>query len=282
MARAGAASIIRNVSDAMRNTHRNAHGSERERERKRPPGVQALERACRLLIQVISTDEPLSVGQLARATGLHQSTTSRLLASLERYELVERERPRGRVRIGPALTGFSQNRLSRPALLKAGRPILDELALRTGETINLAVPLPHGVDHIAQVDAPHVLVTTNWVGRPVPLHCSSIGKLFLAFGAVELDGEELDRYTPATITDRDRLAAELAVIRRRGFATLMDELEPGLRAVAVPVRAGDGRVVAALALSGPSVRLPRRRLHAYVEDLVRAASLLGSQLPAQP
>jgi DNA-binding IclR family transcriptional regulator len=197
--------------------------------------VQAVERACRLLTEVIRSAEPLSVGELARRTGLHQSTTSRLLISLQRHGLVERETARGPVRIASALVGEITSRSFRQALLDAARPILDSLGRTTGETINLSVPVAgQVVDNIAQVDAPHFL-TTNWVGRLIPLHCSSPGKVFLAYGVAELPSGPLVRFTPQTITDRRALGAELKLIRGRGFATLIDELEPGLRAVAVPV-----------------------------------------------
>jgi IclR family transcriptional regulator, acetate operon repressor len=241
--------------------------------------VQAVERACRLLIEVIREAEPLSVGELSRRTGLHQSTTSRLLVSLQRHGLVERDTARGPVRIASVLVGELTSRSFRQALLDAARPILDSLGRTTGETINLSVPVAGPlVDNIAQVDAPHFLTTTNWVGRLIPLHCSSPGKVFLAYGVAELPSGTLARFTPQTITDRRALAAELKIVRRRGFATLIDELEPGLRAVAVPVVDGQGEVVAAVAVSGPSVRLPKRRLAECAEFLSEASVALTARL----
>jgi DNA-binding IclR family transcriptional regulator len=241
-------------------------------------GVQAVERACRLLAEVIRTGEPLSVGALARLTGLHQSTTSRLLATLERQGFVERDTARGPVRIAAALVSQITSRSFRQALLEAARPVLADLGRATSETINLAVPVAGRlVDNIAQVDAPHILATTNWVGRLIPLHCSSPGKVFLAYGAAELPDGPLARFTPQTITDRRALEAELKVVRCCGFATLIDELEPGLRAVAVPVVDGAGTVVAALAVSGPSARMPKRRLRECADILTQAATALTAR-----
>jgi len=246
--------------------------------RSRPAGVQAVERACRLLDEVIKAGQPLSVGELSRTTDLHQSTTSRLLLSLERHGFVEREGARGRVRMGQSLLRLMQSRSSRQVLLEAADPILMELGRATDETVNLGIPVAGGVDHIAQVDAPHILATTNWVGRVIPLHCSSTGKVFLAFGVVALPSGPLERFTPSTLSDRAELEAELAIVRRRGFATLIDELEPGLRAVATPVVGSRGDVVAALAVSGPAVRLPKRRLRHHAELLAQASAALSSRL----
>jgi DNA-binding IclR family transcriptional regulator len=246
--------------------------------RQRSAGVQAVERACRLLIEVIRTAEPLSVGELSRRTGLHQSTTSRLLASLQRYGLVERDTARGRVRIAAALVGQITSRSVRQALLDAAGPILESIGRATSETVNLSVPVAGKlVDNIAQVDAPHILATTNWVGRFIPLHCSSPGKIFLAYGVADLPNGPLARFTPQTLNDRRTLEAELKLVRRRGYATLMDELEPGLRAVAVPVVDGHNEVIAAVAVSGPSARLPKRRIRECAEVLSQASAALTAR-----
>lgn len=237
-----------------------------------------MDRACLLLIEVIKAAGPLSVGDLSRRTGLHQSTTSRLLVSLQRHGLVERDTVRGPIRIASALVSEITSRSFRQALLDAARPILDSLGRTTSETVNLSVPVGQLADNIAQVDAPHFVTTTNWVGRLVPLHCSSAGKVFLAYGVADLPAGPLERPTAQTITDRSALEAELKVVRQRGFATLVDELEPGLRAVAVPVRDAHGKVVAALAVSGPSARLPKRRLGECAQFLLQASAALTARL----
>jgi IclR family transcriptional regulator, acetate operon repressor len=247
--------------------------------RQRSGGVQAVERACRLLMEVIRSDVPLPVGELSRRTGLHQSTTSRLVATLQRHGFVERDTARGPVRISAALVGQVTSRSFRRALLDAAGPVLESIGRITSETVTLSVPVAGKlVDNIAQVDAPHILATTNWVGRFIPLHCSSPGKVFLAYGAAELPDGPLVRCTPQTITDRGVLEAELRVVRRRGFATLMDELEPGLRAVAVPVVDGDHEVIASVAVSGPSARLPKRRITECAEVLAQASAALTARL----
>lgn len=245
----------------------------------RAGGVQAVERACLLLGEVIRSPSPLSVGELSRRTGLHQSTTSRLLVSLQRSGFVEREGTRGPVRLSDDIAGRMLNRSMRETLVIASQPLLVEIGRATTETVNLSVPTGDGlVDNIAQVDAPHLLGTTNWVGRFVPAHCSSAGKVFLAFGVATLPPGPLERFTAATITDRRTLEKELEDVRRRGYAVMADELELGLRAVAAPVRDGNGRVVATLAVSGPSVRLPRRRLREFADVLSRRAEVLGQRL----
>jgi len=218
------------------------------------------------------------VGELARETGLHQSTVSRLLASLRRHGLIERVGPRGRVRIGPVIAAAARGRRSQSMLAEIAKPVLDDLAQVTRETITLGVPVPGGVGHIAQADSPYVLAATSWIGQVAPLHCSAGGKVLLAYGAAAVAEEPLKRFTPTTITDHELLAKELALVRSRGFAFMLDELEPGLRAVAVPVTEAWGEVVGALAVSGPSVRLPKRRLSQCADLLLDASLTLSAQL----
>ena len=91
----------------------------------------------------------------------------------------------------------------------------------------------------------------------VPLHCSALGKVLLAYGAAQLPGGTLERRTDKTITSEAALRTELATVRTRGYAVTDEELEPGLIAVATPIRGYDGAVVAALSVSGPTTRMSR-------------------------
>jgi DNA-binding IclR family transcriptional regulator len=241
------------------------------------PGTQSIDRAAQLLVQVVENAEPTSVGTLAEATGLPKSTTSRLVRALERQGLVQRDGARGSLSPGPVLLRFAQRGgdVDLPAL---SEETLRRLAAESGETINLAVAGPFGVEQIAQEDSRHFLGGTNWVGRRVPYHCSANGKALLAFGAARLPDGDLERLTPHTIVDRDALEAELKKACARGYATAVDELEPGLSAVAAPVFGPDKETVAALSISGPTIRMPSARLEELGALLVHHAAELSALL----
>jgi len=142
------------------------------------------------------------------------------------------------------------------------------------------------VEQIAQVDSGYMIGATNWLGRAVPLHCSAAGKVLLAHGAAKLPPGRLERRTEQTITSRAALAEELAAVRERGYAVIDGELEPGLVAVAAPVRRDGGTVVAALSVSGPGNRLtPARVADVAVLCMARASALsevLGHRPDAAP
>ena len=126
------------------------------------------------------------------------------------------------------------------------------LADESGETVNLMVPTTSGTEAIAQEEGRHLLGVVNWVGRDIPEHASAAGKVFLAHGVADVPAR-LERRTDRTIVDPAALERDLDAVRARGYATLVDELEPGLSVVAAPVFDAGGGVVAALAVSGADV-----------------------------
>src|SRR3712207_891082 len=105
-------------------------------------GTQAIDRAATLLVQVVERSSPVTVGELAEASGLPKSTTSRLLSALERHGLVQRSGERGGLRAGPVLLRFAQRGLGEASLVGLAQDALRWLADASGETINLAVPTP--------------------------------------------------------------------------------------------------------------------------------------------
>lgn len=242
-----------------------------------PTGTQAIDRAAQLLLGIVNAAEPVTVAALAASHGLPKSTVSRVLSALERNNLVRRH-PDGGFQPGEVFVRYAQSGRGDRDLAVLAKPFLDRLAKQTGETINLGVPAGGMVAQIAQVDSRYLLGGTNWLGRLVPLHCSAQGKVLLAYGSAELPPGRLDRLTPVTVTSREKLLADLAEVRGDGYCVTDAELEPGLVAVAAPVRAEPGGVVAALAVSGPSARIDSERVARLTAGCVAAASALSAVL----
>ncbi len=218
-------------------------------------GTQAIDRAAELLVSVVESGRPLGVGELSERSGLPKSTTSRLIGALERSGLVQRGGDR-RVAPGPVLLRFA-HRDSGESLVDLALPALQVLSQLSGETVNLGVPTPLGVEHLAQEDSRHFVGGTNWVGRRVPYDTTANGKVLKAFASRTGAGEE---------------------IRARGYATAVDELEHGLAALAAPIFGPDGDVVAALSISGPTIRLTRERISELAPALLEQAGLVSMRL----
>jgi IclR family acetate operon transcriptional repressor len=226
-------------------------------------GTQAVDRAARLLSEVVHSADPMTFTGLSAATGLAKSTTSRLLLALERNGLVRRD-DHGRFLPGEMFVSFAWRGGAEAGLVAVAQPFLERLGKATGETINLGVASHGMVEQIAQVDSTYLIGGTNWIGMSVPLHCSALGKVLLAYGAVQLSGQlsggALERRTDKTITTEAALRPELAAVRTRGYAVTDEELEPGLIAVAAPIYGYDGAVVAALSVSAPTTRMSKESL----------------------
>jgi DNA-binding IclR family transcriptional regulator len=247
----------------------------------RPTGSQAIDRAAGLLSLVVDASDSVTFTELAKSSGLAKSTTSRILLALERNGLVRRE-PGGAFRPGDAFVRYALRSNTETDLARLARPYLERLGELTRETINLGVVHGAMVEQIAQIDSHYVLGGTNWLGRSEPLHCTALGKVLVAFGAAELPPGRLLRLAPKTVTRRSVLETELAEARRRGYALADEELEPGLVAVAAPVR-GEGRAAsAAVSVSGPSTRLGPTRLTEVAAQCMAAAEALSAALGHRP
>lgn len=248
-----------------------------------PTGTQAVDRAAQLLVEVARHRDPVSFTELTAASGLAKSTTSRLLTALERNGLVRRDES-GRFSPGEVFLSYAWRGGAEADLVSVAQPTMAQLGEQTGETVNLGVARDGGlVEQIAQVDSKYLIGGTNWVGLTVPLHCAANGKVLLAFGAAKLANGRLEQRTARTITSRADLAAELAAVRERGYAVTIEELEPGLVAVAAPVFVAGtvpsrSAAVAALSVSGPASRLAGGQLPAAAEACMTSARSLSALL----
>jgi IclR family transcriptional regulator, acetate operon repressor len=240
-------------------------------------GTAAVDRGAELLLRVLEAEQPIALTDLASATGIPKSTASRLVSALERRGLIEQDGIRGRLRPGPAILRVAERGMLERNIVELAGPYLEALSEVSGETINLAVPAHAGVEHVAQLDSRHFLGVGQWLGREVDFHSTANGKVFLAFGRAPLP-EVAEAHTEHTIIDLSRLQTELKRIRRDGYAAAVDELEVGLAAMAAPVRGARGDVIAALSISGPTLRMTPEHIAELAPVLISEADGLSRRL----
>lgn len=248
--------------------------------------IQTVVNALRLL-EVFQEDEVLGVTEISRRLDLHKNNVFRLLATLEERSYVEQCED-DRYRLGMACLelghAFSRTR----SLARQARPVLEELCAATGETIHLGVLADFDVVHLDGEQPDQLVVTRLRNGGRLPAHCTALGKVLLAnLAANEL--ERVDREhlsegaliaeTPETITDREKFIEHLRAVATQGWALDLEECEPGLACVAAPVHDADGRVVAALSLSAPTLRASESVLVDRVSgQVVESANRLSRRL----
>ncbi len=216
-------------------------------------GTQSIDRAAQVLVHVLQTEDPPTVGGLSTRLGLPKSTASRVVGALERQGLIRRDGGGGQLLPGAVLQRYARRETGDAELVERASEALDRLASASGETINIGVPSLGAVELLDQRDSRHFLGSPNWVGRRVPAHGSALGKVFYAYGALAVPVGPLEPLAPHTVPSAGELG--LDDVRAQGYAVAVEELEPGLWAVAAPVRDASGAVVAALSVSGPTVRL---------------------------
>lgn len=252
--------------------------------------VRSVDRAAALLLALGESQGEAGVTELARRLGLHKSTASRLLATLQRRGLVEQDDETGKYRLGIVVIRLAERAERTLDLRSIALPELERLARLTHETTGLGVVDTETLLTVAQVDGPNLIAVGDWTGRSTPLHCVASGKVLLAALAerevVRIVRRGLVTYTERTIVELEPLLEELARVRRRGYATAIGEYETGLNAVAAPVHDARGNVVAAVDIWGPAFRLtPRRIPELAVQAREAAAAIsvrLGGAAPAAP
>jgi IclR family pca regulon transcriptional regulator len=233
------------------------------------------------------------VSELARELGLTRSTAHRYLTTLLRLGYLDQDPATRRYRLGPRVLDLGLAALESMELREIAAPALRRLTEATGYTTNLAILDGDDVVHIERIRSPaqrHVDLDVH-IGSRLPAYCTSLGKALLAFLPDEerrerLAGMRLARLGPHTLTSREALAAELERVRAAGFAVNNEELAPGLRSLAAPVRDRSGHVAAAINVAahhtlGSLEELVARLAPPLLRTAVEISAAVGYR-PARP
>jgi DNA-binding IclR family transcriptional regulator len=245
------------------------------------PPMNSVDNALRILM-LLWQRPSVRVSEVAGHLGVSVSTAHRLLSSLVYRDLAEQDPATREYRSGAALRARSDG-AGGINLIGLTRPYLDLLSRELGETIQLLVLQGQNVKFIGASESTRSLRTSSRVGVTLPAHTASGGKVLLAelsppdFRAL-YRSKRLPARTPDSITSREDLEVILAKVRRAGYATSIGEGEPDVSAVAVAVRDQSGQAHAAIAASGPRVRMPRRHMADMAERLSWAAHQISGAL----
>ena len=241
-----------------------------------------LRKAMEVLDLFTPQRKELGVTEVADLLGRPKSTVSRWMGAMEEAGFLDRDPAAGRYRVSLRLAAVGEMARQSTSLQRVARPALERLTAATGETANLVVIVGTEGVNIEAAESPRPVMHMGMVGRRFPLHASAACKAILAsMGEAEaraLLPRQLERRTPATITDPQRLMEELAVARRQGYAVNWAELEEDLVAVAAPVRGHRGETVAAVSISAPLSRVRRESLPELGRHVAEAARALSADL----
>ncbi len=244
--------------------------------------VQSVQRAASLLWCFTKHDSELGVTTLSEELGLHKSTVSRLLSTLQHENLVEQNPETGKYRLGLGLVTLAGIVLDRVDLRDVSYPFARDLAELTQETVNVVVLSGSECMNVGGADSPRPIQYVGRIGRRTPAHCTSAGKVLLAYLPADQRSkilpEALPQFTDDTIIDHSILQQALIETRERGYAITHQEHQEGLSALAAPIFNHETRVVAAVAVSGPSYRLSDAQLQQFIGPIQDTARDISLQL----
>ena len=223
--------------------------------------LKSLNRGLQVLDYMDAQDKAVRLTDVAMALGVDRSNASHLLRTLvvAGYARQDSKRRYMRTRRSQPPSGSEHSLEEIVACKEAWRPALESVAAATGECAHLAVRVESRVWYIDKVDSTSPLKVDHPVGHLAPLHCTALGKAFLAFGDAEA-ARPLTSYTSATKTTMESLLREIERTRQRGYAVDNEEFAVGIRCAGAPIKDSDDRMIAALSVSGPTVRIGHFRL----------------------
>lgn len=227
--------------------------------------VKSLAKAMKVL-ECFTLQEPeLGVSEIARKLDMLKTTVYNILSTFEMMGYVCQNPRTEKYYLGARMLRMAYVINNHMGLRDMFLPYLEKIAERCGEVCYFGVAQDGEVLYIESVYPPGQARLRNLLGERAPMHCTGIGKAMLAY--MDMPDQELSYHTPQTICDPAALQAELAQTRERGYAIDNMEHEVGIKCVAVPVFGADGRVVAAVSVSGPSMRFDAQTVERHAETL---------------
>ncbi|MBT8398442.1 MAG: IclR family transcriptional regulator [Gemmatimonadetes bacterium] len=245
-----------------------------------PPGTQVLSRAIAILQSFTQERPGWTLSALAADLNLPKSTTHRTLVALERSGFLSRNPQGGEYRLGPELIVLGARALKAVDVRDAARPDIEALAEATGEDVTLESRVGWEVLLLHEESSQRILGLGSPVGTLWPAHATATGKVLMAFSAEPSipPPEGLFALTRHTIVSWEEWVATLEEVRRRGFATTVEELEYGYAAIAAPVRDQTGRPAAAVSIGGPLHRMSEDRMPELTAMVTAAAGRISERL----
>jgi IclR family acetate operon transcriptional repressor len=232
--------------------------------------VKSLLRALDILSAIAESDRPATLNEIVTRTGFSRTAAYNVITTFEIRGLVHRD-DRNRYELGWELLELGEKARSRSALGEVARPIVEDLAENTGETVLLGVLDRGSVIYVEKAESRRSIRMVEAPGRRRPLNESLTGLVLLSYAPPLLR----ERYLGQDETIAGQLQERIGAILKRGFATSVQDLEPDLSGASVPVHGPDGQIMAALTVAGPASRLTQARIEEFLPQLLVGASAIS-------
>jgi len=235
--------------------------------------VKSLLRALDILSALAQSDRPLTLSEIVTRTGFSRTAAYNVVTTYEIRGLVRRD-SHSRYELGWGLFELGEKVHSRSDLNDVARPVVEDLAEGTGETVLLSVLDQDSVIYVEKAESRRSVRMVEAPGRRLPLHESVTGMVLLAYASPALR----ERYMIEHKASRRKLEQRITEIVARGFVTSVQDLDPDLSSASVPVHGPDNQTIAALTVAGPASRLTQERVEAFLPDLLSAAATISKAI----
>jgi IclR family transcriptional regulator, KDG regulon repressor len=251
--------------------------------RSTPKEIQSLGRGLDILDYLTEADHPLGLTEIARMIDLDKSTVYRLLSTLAVRGFVLQDPDTKHYRPGMKILALSRKIINDIELRSVAKPLLKRLQQITGESVELAILADGHVIYIDGEESTATLNVNSEIGKEIPIHSTALGKALIAHlspeeVAVLFEQKLLTRYTPRTITSLRELVLHLEGVLERGYATDDEEFNPGVHCLAAPIKDHRGKVVAAVGISGPAIRVTLDRMPELGSKVLEIAQQISHQI----
>ncbi|WP_075981170.1 IclR family transcriptional regulator [Bacillus massilinigeriensis] len=245
--------------------------------------VKSVSRALDIIQLVSAKRGGLGVTEIANQIDINKSSVHRILSTLCQYGYIEQDVESGRYKLGYKFLEISSKLLDSIDLRSEARPFLQELEAETNEVIHLVVYDQGEVVYIEKLEGNETLRMHSRVGKRAPMHCTSVGKAILANlpsnTALEIIHRKgLPVHTANTFTNQNEFMKELAQVKEKGYALDLEENEYGIICIAVPIFDHLGKAIAAVSISGPSIRMTSNRLDELKDQLIVIGKKISTRL----
>lgn len=244
--------------------------------------VNSLLRGSKILKTIAQFGE-IGTTKIAKEVGLHKSTVSRFLYTLQIERLVEKNPETGNYRLGIGIFELGMSYSDHMDLRQRGRRYLREVVDLTQEVAHLGVIDQSQIVYLEKVESPHNLSMMSRVGARVSLHSTSLGKAILAYLPSEtlenlLKDIDFRKFTAKTIDNSEDLLDQLQDIRQKGYSIDDEENEEGIRCIGVPVLNYDGEAIGAISISGPTLRITYNKVKEFAPTLKEVGLKLSKEI----
>lgn len=243
---------------------------------KKNSNLSSVENALKILECFSINKNERRVTQIANELGLAKSTVSRLLKTLHNNGYVKKNLETQKFSLGTKILTLYSSLMSQMEIVKEARPFLEKLAKDTSESVQLAQLEGTKIIYLEQIQSSYPIQIFAHIGRINPIHCTSSGKLLLAYQNEEIIEEILKEpkyiYTKTTITDNNILKKQLKEIKKMGYCLIENEYVDGIVSIAAPIRDYNNNVISAISLVGPIQRFTVDKIPRFINKVVSSAN----------